>query len=156
MAASRLLHAEQREPAWLLRWIDPPRRWLESLEAPYGRWLEGSLRLRRRVMASVVLGLLLTALGLSWRPTAFIPQEDNGQLRGVVVLPEGLSLQRTEAVMQQVQELAAADPAIRTGNFYAGRSFGDSTPNKGLLFLRLQPIGQRGPGRPSTRRWPNA
>ena len=102
-------------------------------------------------MASVVLGLLLTALGLSWRPTAFIPQEDNGQLRGVVVLPEGLSLQRTEAVMQQVQELAAADPAIRTGNFYAGRSFGDSTPNKGLLFLRLQPIGQRGPGRPSTK-----
>ena len=150
VAASRLLHAEQREPAWLLRWIDPPRRWLESLEAPYGRWLEGSLRLRRRVMASVVLGLLITALGLSWRPTAFIPQEDNGQLRGVVVLPEGLSLQRTEAVMQQVQELTAADPAIRTGNFYAGRSFGDSTPNKGLLFLRLQPIGQRGPGRPST------
>ena len=150
VAASRLLHAEQREPAWLLRWIDPPRRWLESLEAPYGRWLEGSLRLRRRVMVSVVLGLLITALGLSWRPTAFIPQEDNGQLRGVVVLPEGLSLQRTEAVMQQVQELAAADPAIRTGNFYAGRSFGDSTPNKGLLFLRLQPIGQRGPGRPST------
>ena len=74
----------------------------------------------------------------------------SGQLRGVVVLPEGLSLQRTEAVMQQVQQLAAADPAIRTGNFYAGRSFGDSTPNKGLLFLRLQPIGQRGPGRPST------
>ncbi len=150
VAASRLLHAEQREPAWLLRWIDPPRRWLESLEAPYGRWLEGSLRLRRRVMASVVLGLLITALGLSWRPTAFIPQEDNGQLRGVLVLPEGLSLQRTEAVMQQVQELAEADPAIRTGNFYAGRSFGDSTPNKGLLFLRLQPIGKRGPGRPST------
>lgn len=150
VAASRLLHAEQREPAWLLRWIDPPRRWLESLEAPYGRWLEGSLKLRRRVMASVLVGLLVTALGMSWRPTAFIPQEDNGQLRGVVVLPEGLSLQRTEAVMQQVQALAEADPAIRTGNFYAGRSFGDSTPNKGLLFLRLQPIGKRGPGRPST------
>jgi len=150
VAASRLLHAEQREPAWLLRWIDPPRRWLESLEEPYSRWLEGSLKLRRRVMASVLVGLLVTALGLSWRPTAFIPQEDNGQLRGVVVLPEGLSLQRTEAVMTQVQQLASADPAIRTGNFYAGRSFGDSTPNKGLLFLRLKPIGERGSGRPST------
>ncbi|WP_415398675.1 efflux RND transporter permease subunit [Synechococcus sp. W4D4] len=150
VAASRLLHAEQREPAWLLRWIDPPRRWLESLEEPYSRWLEGSLKLRRRVMASVLVGLLVTALGLSWRPTAFIPQEDNGQLRGVVVLPEGLSLQRTEAVMTQVLQLASADPAIRTGNFYAGRSFGDSTPNKGLLFLRLKPIGERGPGRPST------
>ncbi len=45
VAASRILHAEQKEPAWLLRWIDPPRRWLESLEQPYGRWLDRSLHL---------------------------------------------------------------------------------------------------------------
>ena len=150
VAASRILHAEQREPAWLGRWIDPPRRWLESLEQPYGRWLERSLQQRRRVMASLLAGLLLTAAALSWWPTAFIPQEDNGQLRGVVVLPSGLSLQRTQAVMDQVRTVAAGDPAIRTGNFYAGRSFGDSTPNKGLLFLRLHPLGQRGAGNPST------
>jgi hydrophobe/amphiphile efflux-1 (HAE1) family protein len=150
VAASRILHAEQREPAWLERWIDPPRRWLESLEQPYGRWLERSLQQRRRVLASLLVGLLLTALSLSWWPTAFIPQEDNGQLRGVVVLPSGLSLERTQVVMDQVRAVAAADPAIRTGNFYAGRSFGDSTPNKGLLFLRLHPLGERGAGNPST------
>jgi len=46
VAASRILHAEQQEPAWLLRWIDPPRRWLEGLEQPYGRLLERGLRRR--------------------------------------------------------------------------------------------------------------
>jgi len=150
VAASRILHAEQREPAWLLRWIDPPRRWLESLEQPYGRWLERSLQQRGRLLVALALGLVLTAVGLSLRPSAFIPQEDNGQLRGVVVLPEGSALQRTQAVMEQVRSTLAAEPALRSANFYAGRSFGDSSPNKGLVFVRLHPIGQRGEGQPST------
>ena len=149
MAASRILHAEQREPGWLLRWIDPPRRWLESLEQPYGRWLERSLQQRSRVLIALALGLALTAVGLSLRPTAFIPQEDNGQLRGVVVLPEGSSLQRTQAVMQQVRSVLSGEPALSGANFYAGRSFGDSSPNKGIVFVRLKPIGERGAGNPS-------
>ena len=150
VAASRILHAEQREPAWLLRWIDPPRRWLEGLEEPYGRWLDRSLQHRGRLVITLALGLLLTAVALSLRPTAFIPQEDNGQLRGVVVLPEGSSLQRTQAVMEQVRSTIAAEPALRSANLYAGRSFGDSSPNKGTVFVRLRRIGERGAGNPST------
>jgi HAE1 family hydrophobic/amphiphilic exporter-1 len=150
VAASRILHAEQREPGWLLRWIDPPRRWLESLERPYGRWLERSLQHRGRLMIALGVGLLITAVGLSLRPSAFIPQEDNGQLRGVVVLPEGSSLQRTQAVMEQVRSTLAGNPALNSANFYAGRSFGDSGPNKGIVFVRLKPIGERGAGNPST------
>ena len=150
VAASRILHAEQREPAWLLRWIDPPRRWLESLEQPYGRWLDRSLHHRGRLLIALALGLVLTAVGLSLRPSAFIPQEDNGQLRGVVVLPEGSALQRTQLVMEQVRSTLAVDPAVRSANFYAGRSFGDSSANKGTVFVRLHPIGQRGDGQPST------
>ena len=150
VAASRILHAEQREPPWLLRWIDPPRRWLESLEHPYGRWLERSLQHRGRLLIALAVGLLITAIGLSLRPSAFIPQEDNGQLRGVVVLPEGASLQRTQAVMEQVRSTLTGNPALSSANFYAGRSFGDSGPNKGIVFVRLKPIGERGPGNPST------
>ena len=149
VAASRILHAEQREPAWLRRWIDPSRRWLESLEGPYGRWLDASLRRRGQVLLALALGLVLTATGLSLRPTAFLPQEDNGQLRGVVILPEGMALPRTQAVMERVQAIAAAEPALASGNFYAGRSFGDSSANKGSFFLRLKPYGERG-GRNST------
>jgi len=57
VAASRILHAEQREPAWLQRWIDPPRRWLEGLEQPYGRLLEGCLQQRGLVLLALALGL---------------------------------------------------------------------------------------------------
>jgi hydrophobic/amphiphilic exporter-1 (mainly G- bacteria), HAE1 family len=143
VAASRLLHADRREPAWLRRWIDPPRRALEAIEAPYGRLLQGVLSRRRLVVALLLAGLLLTVFSLQRFPTAFIPQEDTGQLRGVVILPEGTALPQTQKVLEEVRRLATKEPAIRSANFYAGRSFGDSSPNKGQFFLRLRPIKER-------------
>ncbi|EDY39551.1 multidrug efflux RND transporter MexF [Cyanobium sp. PCC 7001] len=144
VAASRLLPAGGGgEPAWLLRWIDPPRRALESLEGPYDRWLTRALGWRRRIVALLLVGLLLTAAAYQQRPKAFIPQEDGSQLRGVVVLPDGMALARTQAVMERVRQVIAEEPLVVTGNFYAGRSFGDSGPNKGIFFLRLKPVDER-------------
>jgi hydrophobe/amphiphile efflux-1 (HAE1) family protein len=143
VAASRLLHAERREPGWLRRWIDPPRRALESLEPPYGRLLEGVLSRRYLVVALLLAGLLVTGISLGRFPTAFIPQEDTGQLRGVVILPEGSALDQTQQVLEQVRRIAGKEPTIASANFYAGRSFGDSSPNKGQFFLRLRPAVER-------------
>jgi hydrophobe/amphiphile efflux-1 (HAE1) family protein len=143
VAASRLLHAERREPAWLRRWIDPPRRALEALEGPYDRLLGRVLHWRRRLLALLLVGLLVTGLVYQQRPKAFIPQEDSGQLRGVVVLPDGMALARTQEVMERVRGLIREEPLVVSGNFYAGRSFGDSSPNKGIFFVRLRPIDER-------------
>ena len=143
VAASRLLRPDQREPGWLRRFTDPSRRALESLEGPYGRWLAWVLARRSAVVVLLLLGLLLTGLALQARPTAFIPQEDNGQLRGVVILPDGTALGRTQQVLEQVRAVARQEPLIASANFYAGRSFGDSSPNKGQFFLRLRPVDQR-------------
>jgi hydrophobe/amphiphile efflux-1 (HAE1) family protein len=151
VAASRLLHAEQREPAWLARLIDPPRRALESLEGPYGRWLERVMGHRRAVVALLLAGLLITGATFQALPRAFIPQEDNGQIRGAVILADGLGLQETQAVLEKVRGVVKSEPLITRANFYAGRSFGDSSPNKGILFLRMAPIEERGSAEESTR-----
>ena len=151
VAGSRLLKPQQREPAWLLRWIDPPRRWLEGLEVPYGRWLAWTMERRRLVVSLLLGGLLITGFALQALPKAFIPQEDNGQLRGVVILADGLGLQQTQRVLEQVRQVVAEEPLITRANFYAGRSFGDSSPNKGNFFLRLAPIEQRRSSAASTR-----
>ena len=151
VASSRLLNPQQREPAWLLRWIDPPRRWLEGLEVPYGRWLAWTMERRRLVVSLLLGGLLITGFALQALPKAFIPQEDNGQLRGVVILADGLGLQQTQRVLDQVRQVVAEEPLITRANFYAGRSFGDSSPNKGNFFLRLAPIEQRRSAEATTR-----
>ena len=143
VAASRLLRNDQREPAWLRRWIEPSRRGLESLEAPYSRWLQAVMGRRRLVVIVLLVGLLVTGLAIRARPTAFIPQEDTGQLRGVVILADGLALGQTQQVLEQVRAVAQQEPEIASANFYAGRSFGDSSPNKGQFFLRLKPVEER-------------
>jgi multidrug efflux pump subunit AcrB len=103
------------------------------------------------VLALLLAGLLLTGSSLKALPKAFIPQEDNGQLRGVVILADGLGLQQTQAVLDQVRQVVATEPLIARANFYAGRSFGDSSPNKGTFYLRLTPIEQRQGAEASTR-----
>jgi multidrug efflux pump subunit AcrB len=95
------------------------------------------------VVGLLLAGLVLTGVVLQSRPTSFIPQEDTGQLRGVVILADGLGLQETQAVLEQVRQTVATEPLITRANFYAGRSFGDSSPNKGTFFLRLAPIETR-------------
>jgi len=54
-------------------------------------------------------------------------------------------------VLQQVRQVVRSEPLITRGNFYAGRSFGDSSPNKGNFFLRMAPIEERGTPEQSTR-----
>ncbi|MCT0217186.1 efflux RND transporter permease subunit [Synechococcus sp. CS-1330] len=151
VASSRLLNPKRREPAWLLRWIDPPRRWLEGLEVPYGSWLAWTMERRRLVMSLLLAGLIITGFALQALPKAFIPQEDNGQLRGVVILADGLGLQQTQLVLDQVRQVVADEPLITRATFYAGRSFGDSSPNKGIFYLRLAPIEQRRSAESATR-----
>jgi hydrophobe/amphiphile efflux-1 (HAE1) family protein len=141
--ASRSVGPGRAEPRWLLRWIDPPRRWLEGLETPYGRLLAWAMARSRQVLVLLLAGMVITALALQAMPKSFIPQEDTGQLRGVVILPDGLALQQTQAVLDQVRDVVRSEPLITRATFFAGRSFGDSSPNKGLFYLRLAPIEQR-------------
>ena len=132
-----------RQTERLQRWLSRSSQWLDALQQPYQRLLERTLRRRRLVLSLLGAGLLITAIGLRALPTGFVPQEDGGQIRGVVVLPEGASLERTQNAMERVQQAVASEPLVRYGNFYAGRSFGDSAPNKGIFFLRLKPLNQR-------------
>ena len=76
-------------------------------------------------------------------PTAFIPNEDQSQIRGYFTLPEGASLERSVAVMDRIRAVVAEEPSVRTGNFYAGRSFGQSGEDRGSFYLRLQPLKER-------------
>ncbi len=71
----------------LRRGLARSSQWLDALQQPYQRLLERALRRRRLVLSLLGAGLLITAIGLRALPTGFVPQEDGGQIRGVVVLP---------------------------------------------------------------------
>ncbi len=56
--------------------------------------------------------LVLTGVGFKTIPTGFIPTQDQGYLFCVAQLPDGASLQRTDAVRKQISEVARKVPGV--------------------------------------------
>ena len=127
----------------LSRWL---RQGMQTLEGLYAKQLEHWLQRKRLIALLLLSGLVITASGLAVMPTAFIPNDDQGQIRGYFTLPDGASLERSVAVMDDIRRVVSEEPLVRTGNFYAGSSFGQSGEDRGSFYLRLQPLKDR-PGK---------
>lgn len=150
MACARVLGpGGGRLPGPVQRLSEGLRRGMHRIQLRYAALLSRWLGRGRLVLSLLLSGLIITAIGLATMPTAFIPDEDQGQVRGYFTLADGASLERTEAVMETIRQVVAEEPLIRTGNFYAGRSFGQSGENTGSFYLRLVPLAER-PGRDSS------
>lgn len=78
-------------------------------------------------------------------PTSFVPNEDQGYLVSVVNMPEGTSLNRTEALSDQAEKIAMKNPAIQWFVELAGYSFIDSLnrTSQGTNFIILKNWDER-------------
>ncbi|MEI6780215.1 MAG: multidrug efflux RND transporter permease subunit [Verrucomicrobiota bacterium] len=105
-------------------------------------------RVLRRCGVTLVLyaGLLvLTWYGFHKVPTGFIPSQDKGNIFCFLQLPDGASLQRTEAVSQRVVQMLTNTPGIAAVSEFAGLSLvalGNSA-NASSMFVRLSPFEER-------------
>jgi hydrophobic/amphiphilic exporter-1 (mainly G- bacteria), HAE1 family len=109
-------------------------------------------RLVAHSTASVVVALILIAIGfygLSRVPTGFLPIEDQGYLIAAVQLPDGASLDRTQAALEKVGEIAGATPGVAQVVTIAGISALDnsaSLANAGVAYIVLKDWEARGKG----------
>jgi hydrophobe/amphiphile efflux-1 (HAE1) family protein len=124
-------------------------RGFDRMSHGYGR-LTGKLIHRSTIMLVVYGGLLgLTAWRLSATPTGFIPDQDQGFLIGVVQLPPGASLDRTEEVMNRMRGVLEQNELITDSASFAGLDGSTFSPasNSGVMFIRLADHHERrGPG----------
>jgi len=105
----------------------------------------------RLVRMSAIVMVLILAFGFgTWglfqaTPTGFLPQEDQGAYMAEIQLPAGASVNRTLGVIEQVEAIAAADPAVEHVMTVAGFSLldGAAQPNSGFLIARLKPFSER-------------
>jgi HAE1 family hydrophobic/amphiphilic exporter-1 len=117
----------------------------EWLSERYGR-LTGRLVNRLALVGIIYVGLILLA---GWRfyvtPTGFIPAQDQGYLIGVVQMPPGTALSRTDVVARQVQAIALRNPAVSGTVSFAGFDGATFTnaPNGAVVFITLKAKGTR-------------
>ncbi len=94
------------------------------------------------LLVAVIGGILLLGKVV---PGGFIPDEDKGYLFVAVELPEGASLQRSDAVLKQVEEIVCNTPGVRSAVGIVGMNILNSlnVPNAALMFVGLESWEER-------------
>ncbi|MFO0967238.1 MAG: efflux RND transporter permease subunit [Gemmataceae bacterium] len=89
--------------------------------------------------------LALTYWSFTSTPTGFIPQQDKGYLLVNVQMPDAASVTRTNAVVEQIEDIALKTPGVRHTVAISGQSIllGANASNFGSLFLMLDDFEHR-------------
>jgi HAE1 family hydrophobic/amphiphilic exporter-1 len=140
---------------WLRPTVPPEKRnaFFRGFNKVYGKlengyaWLIGQMARRSIVMmlvAFVIAGL--GGWGVARLPTAFIPNEDQGYMLVGLQLPDGASLERTNAAMEEVSKIAMATPGVDKVVALSGMSVLDGNSmlaNGGVAYVILKDWGVR-------------
>lgn len=146
-------HNNKARPDWLTRLIDALfggffrlfNRFFDRAASSY----VGTVRRAVRGSA-IVLVLYAGFVGLTWLgfhqvPNGFVPAQDKYFLVGIAQLPSGASLDRTEAVVKQMSDIALAEPGVESVVAFPGLSVNGpvNVPNSALMFAMLKPFDER-------------
>ena len=95
-------------------------------------------------MVAIYIGMVLV-LGLLYLrlPTSFLPTEDQGVLINLVQLPQGATIDRTNAVMEQMRAYYETEPGVESVFAVSGFSFAGQGQNMGLAFVKLKHWSER-------------
>ena len=101
--------------------------------------------LRRAGRWLLAFGVVIAAVVLMYGrlPSSFLPNEDQGYLVVNVQLPPGATIERTTAVMQQVEGFFMGQPEVDQVVAVLGFSFSGQGQNSGLVFVPLKDWSER-------------
>ena len=103
-------------------------------------------KLVRRAGRLMIIYLALAAV-VGWLymrlPTSFLPQEDQGNILVNMQLPPGATLERTQAVVEQVEGYMLKQPEVANMVAVMGFSFSGQGQNAALSFVSLKPWDER-------------
>jgi len=157
-ALSALLLRDHHAPKdWLTRGMDFAFGWFFR---PFNRFFDWASHkyssavariLRFSVIALVLYAGLLgsTAWLFKSTPTGFVPTQDKQYLVAFAQLPSAASLDRTDAVIRRMGEIALKHPGVANAIQFPGLSINGFTnsSNSGIVFVGLKSFEERkGPG----------
>ena len=131
------------------RWFNAGFGWLSHV---YSASVRSFIRLRWLMFGFFAVLIAATYLVSTRIPSAFLPVEDQGYFFAVVQLPDGASLERTEALVEKVRQTLSAEPGIDTVMGINGLNFLTfaNQSNAAAVFAVLKPWDERGPGLSAT------
>jgi HAE1 family hydrophobic/amphiphilic exporter-1 len=112
-----------------------------KLQNGYTKVAAGLVRRSALVMMLFVGLLFITGWQFTSLPTGFLPQEDQGYMIANVQLPDAASLERTDDVLKQIDEILQQTPGIKDWVTFGGYSILDGAiaSNAASVFIVMEP-----------------
>ena len=99
------------------------------------------------VLTTVILGIVALVVLMSTTKSGLVPDEDTGTLFCTISMPPATSVERTKQVINQVDSILAADPAIQSREQIQGYNFiAGSGSDQATFILKLKPFDERQKG----------
>ena len=92
----------------------------------------------------VAASIILLVFFMKVTPTGMVPNEDTGTIMGAVTLPPGTSQERAMEILNRVDSLVAAEPAVDSRTVISGFGFiGGQGPSYGSFIIKLKDWDER-------------
>jgi len=127
---------------WIFR---PFNRVFQAGAASYSTGVQRNIRRGGRMVAIYALLICVTVLGFRAVPAGFIPEQDKQYLFGIALLPEGATIDRTDATIRDMSRIALATPGVEDAVAFPGLNAVHfvNTPNIGTVFFAISPPDER-------------
>ena len=103
--------------------------------------------MRVAVLSLVALAAVVVGTGALFRitPTGFLPAEDQGAFFAQIALPEGASVNRTQEVVRQAEQIMSETPGIIGVTSITGLNFLNdlAQSNSAFMVMTLAPFEER-------------
>ncbi|USE35027.1 efflux RND transporter permease subunit [Endozoicomonas sp. SCSIO W0465] len=127
-----------------INWLKPVDTFIQKLTGGYEGWVKALLR--RSVIAVGLLLVMLASAGylFTTTPGGFVPNEDQGFFAVNIQLPDAASLNRTEALMNEITDMILSEDGVDIVNTVSGFSiFSGASSNAALAIVVLDPWSER-------------
>src|SRR5687767_12840207 len=138
-------HAPQAPRNALTRWFGAFNRGFDALSNRYAAFTGKGIRRSARLLLIYAALVALTVVAFRGTPTGFVPAQDKYFLVGIVQLPPGASLDRTEAVTREMTRITLDQRGVESVVAFPGLSINGfvNSPSAAVVFAVLDPFEQR-------------
>jgi len=111
----------------------------------YGHAVKGNMGRSVRLMILYGGLIFVAVLGFRSVPGGFIPTQDKQYLFAMVQLPEGATLDRTDAMVRKLSAIVLKTPGVHNAVAFPGLNAAHfiATPNAAVIFIGLKPAMER-------------
>ena len=110
----------------------------------YKNMIEKLVRKPLAIIATVIIGIAVLVTTMFTAKSGLVPSEDTGTLFCTITMPPATSVARTRQVIDEVDKILGADPAIQSREQIQGYNFiAGSGSDQATFIIKLKPFSER-------------